>query len=97
MDLVKPDLKGKAVIDDDKDHSKIWKSDEDELKRNVVQCVETDHAWTRRDGLEPSDVSVWLWAHAIWGSCPVTPSGKACEYRPIEIPDSFPLGQRQML
>ena len=33
MELAKPDLKGKAVMGDDKDHSKIWVSDEGELCR----------------------------------------------------------------
>ena len=28
MELVAPDLKGKAVIGDDKDHSKIWGADQ---------------------------------------------------------------------
>ena len=91
VELAKPDLKGKAVIGGDKDHSKIWVSDEGELNRYVVQCVEADHAWARTDDLEPSDVTVWLWARAIWGLLPWLRREKACEYRPIEIPDSFPL------
>ena len=65
-ELAKPHLKGKAVIGDDEDHSKIWVSNEGELNRYVAHCVEADHARARRDDLEPSDVSVWLWARATW-------------------------------
>ena len=92
MELAKPDLKGKAVFGDH--HSMIWVSDEGELNRYVAQCVEADHAWARRDdiltfrsGCGTCDV----------GSSPVAPPRKACEYRPIEMPDSFPFGQRQVL
>ena len=31
MELVAPDLKGNAVIGDDKDHSKIWVADQGDL------------------------------------------------------------------
>ena len=63
MELVAPDLKGKAVIGDDKDHSKIWVADQVDLCR----YVEMDQTWARRDDLRPRDVSVWLWARAFWG------------------------------
>ena len=33
MELVAPDLKGKAVVGDDKDHSKIWVADQVDLNR----------------------------------------------------------------
>ena len=62
MELVGPDLKG-----DDKDHSKIRVADQVGLNRYVAECVELDQAWTRRDDLRPRDVSMWLWARAIWG------------------------------
>ena len=42
MELVAPDLKGKAVIGDDKDHSKIWVADQVDLSRYVAECVELD-------------------------------------------------------
>ena len=64
MELVAPDLKGKAVIGDDKDHSKIWVADQVDLSRYVAECVELDQAWARRDDLRPRDVSVWLKANA---------------------------------
>ena len=35
-ELAKPHLKGKAVIGDDEDHSKIWVSNEGELNRYVA-------------------------------------------------------------
>ena len=67
MELVKPGLKGGAVIGDDKNHSKIWVTDQDDLNRYVAQSVELDQAWARREDLMPRDVSVWLWARAVWG------------------------------
>ena len=67
MELVAPDLKGKAVIGDDKDHSKIWVADQVDLCRYVTECVEMDETWARRDDLRPRDVPVWLWARAFWG------------------------------
>ena len=39
MELVTPDLKGNAVIGDDKDHSKIWVADQVDLNRYVAECV----------------------------------------------------------
>ena len=36
MELVAPDLRGKAVIGDDKDHSKIWVADRGDLCRYVA-------------------------------------------------------------
>ena len=68
MELVAPDLKGNSVIGDDKDHSKIWVADQVDLCRYVVECVEMDQTWARRDDLRPRDVSVWLWARAFWAS-----------------------------
>ena len=61
------DPKGRAMIGDDKDHSKIWVTDQVDLNRYLAQCVVLDQAWARRDDLRPRDVSVWLWARAIWG------------------------------
>ena len=40
MELVGNDLKGRAVIGDDKDHSKIWVADQVDLNRYVTECVE---------------------------------------------------------
>ena len=58
VELVKPDLKGRAAIGDDKDHSKIFVTDQGDLNRCVAQCVELDQAWAKRDDLRPrgSDV-----------------------------------------
>ena len=67
VELAAPDLKGKAVIGDDKDHSKIWVADQVDLNRYVSECVELDQAWARRDDLRPRDVSVWLWTRTFWG------------------------------
>ena len=67
MELVAPDLRGKAVIGDDKDHSKMWVADQSDLCRYVAECVEMDQSWAKRDDLRPRDVSVWLWARAFWG------------------------------
>ena len=36
MELVGPDLEGRAVIGDDKDHSKIWVADQVDLNRFVA-------------------------------------------------------------
>ena len=64
LELVAPDLKGKVVIGDDKDHSKIWVADQVDLSRYVAECVELDQGRDRRDDLRPRDVSVWLKANA---------------------------------
>ena len=41
-DAIGPDLKGRAVIGDDKDHSKIWVPDQVDLNRYVAKFVELD-------------------------------------------------------
>ena len=89
MELVKPDLTGKAVIGDDKDHSKIWVTDQVDL-RYVAQCVELDQA-SRRDDLRPRDVSVWLWARAIWGLPAWLRRGRLVTTGQAKLPTVFPL------
>ena len=68
MELVAPDLKGKAEIGDDKDPSKIWVADQGDLCRYVAECVEMNRSWAKREDLRPRDVSVWLWARAFSGA-----------------------------
>ena len=58
MELVKPDLKGRAVIGDDKDHSKIWVTDQDDRNRYVAEC------WTRHG---PGG-TIWCLAMCRYGS-----------------------------
>ena len=91
MNLVAPDLKGKAVIGDDKDHSKIWVADQVDLCRYVAECVELDQAWARRDDLRPRDVSVWLWARAFWGLPAWLRRGKLATAGAVKFPTVFPL------
>ena len=89
MELVAPDLKGKAVIGDDKDHSKISVADQDDLCRYVAECVEMDQTWVRRDDLRPRDV--WLWARAFWGLPAWLRRGKLATVGNVKFPTVFPL------
>ena len=91
MNLVAPDLKGKAVIGDDKDHSKIWVADQVDLCRYVAECVKLDQAWARRDDLRPRDVSVWLWARAFCGLPAWLRRGKLVTAGNVKFPTVFPL------
>ena len=91
MDLVAPDLRGKAVIGDDKDHSKIWVADQGDLCRYVAECVEMDKSWAKRDDLRPRDVSVWLWARAFWGLPAWLRRGKLATSGNVKFPTVFPL------
>ena len=93
MELVAPDLKGKAVIGDDKDHSKIWVADQGDLCRYVAECVEMDQSWAKRDDLRPRDVSVWLWARAFWGLPAWLRRGKLATNGNVKFPTVFPLGK----
>ena len=90
MELVAPDLKGKAVIGDDKDHSKIWVADQVDLCRYVAECVEMDQTWARRDDLRPRDVSVWLWARAFWGLPAWLRRGKKAAVGNVKLRLCFP-------
>ena len=89
MELVVPDLKGKAVIGDDKDHSKIWVADQGDLCRYVAECVEMDQTWARRDDLRPRDV--WLWARAFWGLPAWLRRGKLATNGNVKFPTVFHL------
>ena len=91
MEVVAPDLRGKAVIGDDKDHSKIWVADRGDLCRYVAECVETDKSWARRDDLRPRDVSVWLWARAFWGLPAWLRRGRLATTGKVKFPTVFPL------
>ena len=91
MELVAPDLKGQAVIGDDKDHSKIWVADQVDLCRYVAKCVEMDQTWARRDDLRPRDVSVWLWARAFLGFPAWLRRGKLATAGNVKFPTVFPL------
>ena len=91
MDVVAPDLRGKAVIGDDKDQSKIWVADRDDLCRYVTECVEMDKSWAKRDDLRPRDVSVWLWARAFWGLPAWLRRGKLVTSGGVKFPTVFPL------
>ena len=91
MELVAPDLKGKAVIGDDKDHSKIWVADQGDLCRYVAECVEMDQTWAKRDDLRARDVSVCLWARAFWGLPAWLRRGKLATAGNVKFPTLFPL------
>ena len=91
MELVAPDLKGKAVIGDDKDHSKIWVADQVDLSSYVAECAELDQAWARRDDLRPRDVSVWLTAREIWGLPAWLRRGRLVTAGSVKFPTVFPL------
>ena len=91
MELVAPDLRGKAVIGDDKDHSKIWVADQGDLCRYVAECVEMDKSWAKRDDLRPRDVSVWLWARAFWGLPAWLRRGRLATSGNVKFPTVFPL------
>ena len=97
MELVGPDLKGRAVIGDDKDHSNIWVADQVDLNRYVAECVELDQAWARRDDLRPRDVSVWLWARAIWGLPAWFRRGRLVTTGQVKSPTVLPLVKGQMV
>ena len=91
MELVAPDLKGKAVIGDDKDHSKIWVADQGDLCRYVAECVEMDQTWAKRDDLRAS------WSRSGSGrvrSGGVAEAWEAGDCWQCEIPDCVSLGQR---
>ena len=91
MELVAPDLRGKAVIGDDKDHSKIWVADPGDLCRYVAECVEIDKSWAKREDLRPRDVSVWLWACVFWGVFAWLRRGKLATTGNVKFPTVFPL------
>ena len=95
MELVAPDLKGKVVIGDDKDQSKIWVADQVDLCRYVAECVEMDQTCMgqKRRSEASRCLGLALGACVLGPPC-VAEAWEAGDCWQCEIPDCVSLGQR---
>ena len=97
MELVKPDLKGRAVIGEEKDHSKTWVTDTVDLNRYVAQmCRGGPGVGQKRRPDASRFIGVALGVCDL-GSPGVAQTWEAGDCWHCEITDSLPLGQRQVL
>ena len=88
----------KVIIGDDKEKEFVWMVDGPDLQRYLLQAVEADDGWRRRDDLTQAAAISWLWCRAAaalpeWLRGPSqTPHGN----KKTKLPYIFPLVKHSM-